>query len=316
VAAAAHSLTLSGLDPDTLYYLEITAADAAGNLARSDILTFRTTATPMTCMLTTAVEGEGQVTRSPDAAAYAAGETVTLTAVPAAGWSFAAWSGGMDGSANPASLVMDGDRSVTATFVRDPPPALPVTEEFDGAMLDETVWTFVNPRGDGAVAVSDGRAAIAVPAGIEHDLWTTGNFAPRVVQKIADVDFEVVVKFDSAVKGRYQMQGIVVEGEGGFLRFEFLGDNAGTRFFSAAIVDGTASSWQNRKISGGAPLYLRLKRSGDAWAPFWSADGSAWTAGTVFSQRLAVAGIGVYAGNAGGNPAHTALVDWFRRVGN
>lgn len=310
-----HELTLPGLQPDTLYYFVVTGQDAAGNTAVSEPLTFRTAPVPVTYSLSTPVSGEGQVVRSPDQAAYAPGETVTLEAVPAPGWTFAGWSGDLAGEANPAALVMTADRSITATFVPQVAvPALPVADEFDGPTLNETVWTFVNPLGDAAVSVEAGRAAIAVPAGVEHDLWATGNFAPRLVQKIADGDFEVTVKFDSAVKGKYKMQGLVVEGVEGFLRFEFLGDNAGTRFFSAAIVGGTAATKQNRKIGGGSPLYLRLKRSGDTWAPFWSADGGTWTAGTIFTQKLTVATLGVYGGNAGGNPAHTALIDWFRRL--
>lgn len=75
-------------------------------------------------VLTTTVNGSGTITKSPNAADYADGASVELTAVPTAGWSFSGWSGALSGSTNPATLVMDGDKAVTATFTEDsgPPP--------------------------------------------------------------------------------------------------------------------------------------------------------------------------------------------------
>jgi len=60
----------------------------------------------------------GSVTCSPAKAVYAPGELVTLTATPAAGtdYVFAGWSGDLSGPNNPATLVMDADKSVIANF--------------------------------------------------------------------------------------------------------------------------------------------------------------------------------------------------------
>ncbi|MBI5296272.1 MAG: S-layer homology domain-containing protein [Chloroflexi bacterium] len=51
-----------------------------------------------------------------DPGKYSTGTTVTLTAVPAAGYSFSAWSGDVSGAANPVDLDMTADRFVTVTF--------------------------------------------------------------------------------------------------------------------------------------------------------------------------------------------------------
>jgi formylglycine-generating enzyme required for sulfatase activity len=59
---------------------------------------------------------DGSVTKSPDKAAYNHGETVTLKAAPNKGYSFKNWSGDLSGSTNPATLVMEGDKSVSAGF--------------------------------------------------------------------------------------------------------------------------------------------------------------------------------------------------------
>ena len=67
--------------------------------------------------LNVAPVGGGSVTKFPDKATYNNGESVQLTAVPAAGYAFGSWSGDLMGSANPATLVMDADKTVTANFL-------------------------------------------------------------------------------------------------------------------------------------------------------------------------------------------------------
>ena len=78
-----------------------------------------------------ATSGEGRVTSAPAgidcgtscAASFKTGSAVTLTAVPAAGWSFAGWGGACQG-VTPCSLAIDGPKSVEATFS---PPSFRLT---------------------------------------------------------------------------------------------------------------------------------------------------------------------------------------------
>ncbi|MHC4120891.1 MAG: SUMF1/EgtB/PvdO family nonheme iron enzyme, partial [Planctomycetota bacterium] len=58
----------------------------------------------------------GSVRKDPDQAGYDHGQTVTLMALPDPGYGFANWSGGLFGSTNPATLVMNANKSVTAIF--------------------------------------------------------------------------------------------------------------------------------------------------------------------------------------------------------
>ena len=58
--------------------------------------------------LSVATVGQGTVSRSPSGSPVACGAAVQLTATPAAGWSFAGWAGDLSGSANPASVAIDG----------------------------------------------------------------------------------------------------------------------------------------------------------------------------------------------------------------
>ena len=63
--------------------------------------------------LTTSVSGSGSVSGG---GSYSSGATATVTATPGSGFTFSGWQGALSGTANPASLTMDGDKSITAVF--------------------------------------------------------------------------------------------------------------------------------------------------------------------------------------------------------
>ncbi len=75
-----------------------------------------TTAAPGGPVLNLSVSGGGSVTRNPDKTSYAPGESVTLTAAAAPGWQFTGWSGDLTGTQNPVSVVMNANKTITATF--------------------------------------------------------------------------------------------------------------------------------------------------------------------------------------------------------
>jgi uncharacterized repeat protein (TIGR02543 family) len=81
--------------------------------------------------------GSGTVAKFPDKVEYDAGDTVMVTAAPADGFSFTGWSGDLSGSLNPAQIIMDGNKTVTATFSQDP---------------KYTLTLMVDPIGGGTVA--------------------------------------------------------------------------------------------------------------------------------------------------------------------
>ncbi|MDZ7373241.1 MAG: T9SS type A sorting domain-containing protein [candidate division KSB1 bacterium] len=61
----------------------------------------------------------GHVELDPPGGVYPEGTRVTVTAVPELGWRFKEWGGDLEGSDNPAVLVMDRDKVVLATFERE-----------------------------------------------------------------------------------------------------------------------------------------------------------------------------------------------------
>jgi uncharacterized repeat protein (TIGR02543 family) len=68
-----------------------------------------------TYTLTVTTIGNGSVSRD-NPGPYHYGDVVQLTATPDIGWSFFTWSGDLTGITTPASITIDGNKSVTATF--------------------------------------------------------------------------------------------------------------------------------------------------------------------------------------------------------
>lgn len=65
--------------------------------------------------LTVNVIGNGSVTETPLDSTYVSGTNVTL-AISGNLWTFWNWRGGVSGQQNPTSIIMDGNKTVTATF--------------------------------------------------------------------------------------------------------------------------------------------------------------------------------------------------------
>lgn len=125
--------------------------------------------------LTTSTVGSGTVTStivsSPADRSnfYVPGTVLSLSAVADKGWTFAGWSGDVSGKSSPASLTMDGNKSVTATFVHDPTLQLGGPAKRDGVFhtssstcdvrglcssVDKVYWKFLGDSQYHVVAVS------------------------------------------------------------------------------------------------------------------------------------------------------------------
>ena len=94
----------------------------------------------------------GRVTASPSLAKYSYLQPVTLTAVPATGFTFIGWGGDLSGTANPMTVNMNLSMTATALFAMSAPNAL-------GVALDAT-----------------------------NLAWTTGGYAPWLGQPLVSYD--------------------------------------------------------------------------------------------------------------------------------
>jgi hypothetical protein len=78
----------------------------------------------------------GSVT--PSSGTYAMGSTVKLTATPSAEYIFKEWTGGFTGTTNPANVIMDVDKTVTAVFEKREYP-LSLTIVGSGTVKEEVI---------------------------------------------------------------------------------------------------------------------------------------------------------------------------------
>jgi LmbE family N-acetylglucosaminyl deacetylase/regulation of enolase protein 1 (concanavalin A-like superfamily) len=213
-----------------------------------------------------------------------------------------------DASNNTATST---DRTLTTAAC----PVAMESDEFNAASVDMSRWTLVDPGGGATVGGNGSQATIDLPAGVQHDLWTGSDTVARLLQPAPDDDFELKVKYDSIVSLTYQMQGLIVEQDANdMLRLEVHAEGTDTRLFAASIENGVASvlgsPWN---VPDGAPVYLRVRRSGNSWSFSYSSNGTTWPTTINFTRAMNVTAAGLLAGNSGGAPpAFEARADWFR----
>ncbi|MEN6560319.1 MAG: C25 family cysteine peptidase [Acidobacteriota bacterium] len=117
----AFTSSLTGLVPSTLYYVRAYATNSHGT-AYGEELAFTTAQLVYTLSLAAGGAGGGAVKVGgtshdlPYEEGFAAGSQAVIEAVPAAGSVFAGWSGDFNSADNPATVTMDGPKSVTANF--------------------------------------------------------------------------------------------------------------------------------------------------------------------------------------------------------
>ena len=193
-----------------------------------------------------------------------------------------------------------------------------VSDNFDEPALNTALWTTENPLGDGIVTMNGTAATLNVPQGTVHDLSTTADNALRITQPVANTNFSVDVRFQSAPEIGNQDEGILVEQDSGdFLRFDVLfNGTTGPELFALGVTGTTATPFIGTQISlPKAPLVLRLARNGNVWTGSWSTDGTTFIAAPNFTFDLNAAKIGPYAGTyastATSSPSFTAIVDYF-----
>jgi uncharacterized repeat protein (TIGR02543 family) len=131
----------------------------------------------------------GSITKNPDATSYDSNTVVSLTATPATGFEFTGWSGDASGTTNSLSVIMDGDKNITADFI-----AINYTVTFvagTGGSITGTLSQIV-PYGSSCSAVT------AVPTGVNtFNGWTgdyTGTTNPLTITNVT-ADMTITANF-------------------------------------------------------------------------------------------------------------------------
>jgi len=209
-----------------------------------------------------------------------------------------------------------------ATFTTGPASNI-ISDDFNAGSLNTNLWTFINPRNDATLAMANtgtdsAWVTINVPAGLSHQPWTGGNFAPRIMQPSANTDLEIEAKFESPLNAVYKLQGIIVQQDSlRYIRFDFYSTSTNTRVYAASFAGGTATARVDSSIGGLSlsPLYMRVRRVGDQWTLLRSFNGTTWIQVASFSFSLTVSNVGPFIGNNGtttnNSPQHLGKIDYF-----
>jgi uncharacterized repeat protein (TIGR01451 family) len=206
------------------------------------------------------------------------------------------------------------DSASDPTAIAAPTGGGPTSDNFDASILNTTLWTFINPLGDGSFSLNGSNLLLFVPQAAQHDAGSAGDQTVRVMQSISNVDFEVEVRFQTAVMFAFQRQGVIVEQDSNtYLRFDITNDGTTPRLSAYSFVSGSPTAQVDIPIaSSGPPFWLRVKRFGNSWIESYSIDGVTFTSAASFSFGMNVNGIGPFAGNSGSAlPAFAASVDYF-----
>jgi uncharacterized repeat protein (TIGR02543 family) len=123
------SVSITGLSAGVTYTFSVVAKDAAGNTSSSSN-SVQVTPQVSSYSLTIAAGAGGTTSPAAGTYTYAVGATVSVTANPSSGYTFSGWSGAASGTSNPVSVVMTGNRTLTASFA---PVASSVSVNVGGA---------------------------------------------------------------------------------------------------------------------------------------------------------------------------------------
>lgn len=328
-----HSLTLNSLTCGITYHYQVTSAVAPGNSITSSDATFVTGACPIS------ISSVSVVTTS-DSASITWTTNVAGTSVLNYGASTQYGYSDTDlTSVTSHSLTIDllacnttyhyqitstagSGNSATApdsTFSTDACGG-PVSDDFHGSALSP-MWNFY-AQCCGFEKMSGTDVLLTVPSTSSHDIYNM-NQAVGLLQTIADVDFQVEVKFDSMVTQGDQVQGILVQQDAeDFVWFSVFNDGTTPRMFAVSTIGGTASVEYNNPITipaGTTSFWMRVGRSGANWTQSWSVDGANYNAAASFSQTLVLTAIGPAAGNDNDaqldpTPSFTGAVDYFMNL--
>ena len=186
------------------------------------------------------------------------------------------------------------------------------SSDFSACVIDSAVWSYIDPLGDSPLVWTGTGAQITIPADTGHDIWRSTLNSPRLMQYVANQDFDVEVKFDKHLSKKTQSIGVLAQQDtSNYLRFNFQSEGAVTSLVMVNTVNGNSAVVFTTPVTLTGPSYMRINRAGDVWNLQYSIDGVDWTFATTFTRTLVLSQIGPFVGNTGTDPAHVNVIDYF-----
>jgi Divergent InlB B-repeat domain len=176
---------------------------------------------------------------------------ITLTANPASGWSFFGWEGDLSGNANPITITMDGNKSVTAIF-KQYYVYLPVVRR-DPIFVDHFDYTDSSQALVNWEIVPEPSATWFVLDGQYHGKHTVVDRNAKAVAKV----YPPVMPSSYSVEAKVQLASGSDDGSRGGLLFDYLSGTMNYRFVIIPWAT-TDTNWLVQK---------RLPPPLDRWEP-------------------------------------------------
>ena len=198
------------------------------------------------------------------------------------------------------------------TFQTKAAPAAIHSDDFSACVINSAVWSYINPLGDAPLVWTGTGAQISIPAGEGHDIWRSTLASPRLIQYVANGDFDVEVKFEKQLTKKTQSIGVLAQQDAvNYLRFNFQNDGNATSLVLVNTANGNSQVVFSTPVASSATNYMRINRAGDVWNLQYSSDGVNWNFATSYTRTLVLSQIGPFVGNTGTDPAHINVIDYF-----
>lgn len=235
----------------------------------------------------------GTVQQNPDLEYYDEGSAVELTANPDEGWTFSGWSGDLNGNDNPASLIMDDHKTVTANYTAVIPdtPVISLTAPEGGeswviGSSQEIAWTSRELTGNVKIELSrdNGSTWETVFASTNNDgreSWTvSGAASSQALVRVSGVDNPNIFDVSDAVFSLVEPVSITVTSPNG-------GETCHIGLSQLAIT------WTSTNLASDELVMIELSRdNGNTWISCGLStpnDGfSTWTVSEPVSEQALI----------------------------
>lgn len=182
----------------------------------------------------------------------------------------------------------------------------PYSDDFNRCDYADTsiLWQWIHPTDTSTLSLNGTHATMRMSTKKTNKDGNHQASVQRLMQPSADIDMDLVVKFDAVAIAQGQEQGIFVEQDANnYLRFAFYVTHSNMRISATAnagkavyLLYDEAVDVSPAAVSLLPEFYLRLIRKGEQWRPAYTEDGVNWQYGLPFTHHLTVTAVGPFVG--------------------
>lgn len=229
------------------------------------------------------VNGPGSIAANPPSADgfYNQGTSVQLTANPTAGNQFSTWGGAITGTANPSSVVMDGPKSATATFLATSSPGITIASVPAGLQVSIDGITFTTPQTVNWAPGSSHTIAAPSPQGVGTTRqvfasWSNGGAATQTINAPGSdttytATFVPQYRLTLSINGPGTVTANPPSSDG------FYGQGASVQLTAAPTSGSQFTGWSGALTGNASPATITLDSAKSVTATFGTASATGYT---------------------------------------